>query len=88
MARRRVVSTVNNGYKEAKEVEQTFPFTLAKVVFPLAQQGDVMEKTRNKAKKFFKLDKLGQRILHVARSIAKDRKERADRSFERRMMLS
>ncbi len=47
-----------------------------------------MEKTRNKAKKFFKLDKLGQRILHVARSIAKVRKERAERNFERRLMLN
>ena len=47
-----------------------------------------MQKTRNKARKFFKLDKLGKRILHVARSIAKERKERAERSFERRMMLT
>ncbi len=47
-----------------------------------------MQKTRNKARKFFKLDKLGQRILHVARSIAKERKERAERAFERRMMLT
>ena len=47
-----------------------------------------MEKTRNKAKKFFKLDKLGQRIMHIARSIAKERKERAEKSFERRMMLN
>ena len=83
-----VAITVSNGYKETKEVKQTFLLSLAKVIFPLAQQGDVMEKTRNKAKKFFKLDKLGQRILHVARSIAKERKERAERSFERRMMLS
>jgi len=29
-----------------------------------------MEKTRNKAKKFSSLDKLGQRVLHIARSIA------------------
>ena len=47
-----------------------------------------MEKTRNKAKKFSRLDKLGQRILHIARSIAKERKERAERAFERRMMLN
>ena len=37
-----------------------------------------MEKTRNKAKKFSSLDKLGQRILHIARSIAKERKDRAE----------
>jgi len=47
-----------------------------------------MEKTRNKAKKFSSLDKLGQRILHIARSIAKERKDRAKRAFERRMMLN
>ncbi|HRC60902.1 MAG: hypothetical protein IPP59_04925 [Betaproteobacteria bacterium] len=47
-----------------------------------------MEKTRNKAKKFSSLDKLGQRILHIARSIAKERKDRAERAFERRMMLN
>ena len=47
-----------------------------------------MEKTRNKVKKFSRLDKLGQRILNIARSIAKERKERAERAFERRMMLN
>lgn len=47
-----------------------------------------MQKTRNKARKFFKLDKLGKRILHIARSIAKERKERAERAFERRVMLT
>lgn len=47
-----------------------------------------MEKTRNKAKKFSSLDKLGQRIIHIARSIAKERKDRAERAFERRMMLN
>ena len=47
-----------------------------------------MEKTRNKAKKFSSLDKLGQRVLHIARSIAKERKDRAERAFERRMMLN
>ena len=47
-----------------------------------------MQKTRNKAKKLFPLDKLGKRILQVARSIAKDRKERAERAFERRTMLT
>jgi hypothetical protein len=47
-----------------------------------------MEKTRNKAKKFSSLDKLGQRILHIARSIAKERKDRAERAFERRLMLN
>ena len=47
-----------------------------------------MEKTRNKARKFFKLDKLGQRILHAARSIDKQRKERAERAYERSMMVA
>lgn len=47
-----------------------------------------MGKTRSKARKFFNLDKLGQRILHAARSIDKQRKERAERAFERRMMLN
>lgn len=42
-----------------------------------------MEKTKSKARKFLKLDKLGQRILHAARALARERKERAQRAFER-----
>lgn len=44
-----------------------------------------MEKTKRKAAQFLKLDKLGQRIAHAARALAKQRKERALRSFERRL---
>ena len=81
-------STVSDGHKKTMEVKQTCRVSPAKVIFPLAHQGEIMEKTRNKAKQFFKLDKLGQRIMHIARSIAKERKERAEKSFERRMMLN
>lgn len=45
-----------------------------------------MEKTKSKAKKFLKLDKLGQRIAHAARALARQRKERALRAFERSLM--
>lgn len=46
-----------------------------------------MQKTRSKASKFLKLDKLGQRIAHAAKALAHQRKERIERSIERRMML-
>ncbi|UCV12497.1 hypothetical protein KI614_04550 [Dechloromonas denitrificans] len=45
-----------------------------------------MEKTRNKVRKFLKLDKLGQRVAQAARSINRQRKERAIRAFERSLM--
>ena len=45
-----------------------------------------MEKTKSKAGKFLKLDRLGRRISHAIRAMEKQRKERANRSFERQMM--
>lgn len=45
-----------------------------------------MEKTKSKAKKFLKLDKLGQRIAHATRALAKRRRERLERNFERRLL--
>lgn len=45
-----------------------------------------MEKTKSKDRKFLKLDKLGQRIAHATRAITKQRKERAERSYERSLM--
>jgi len=45
-----------------------------------------MEKTKSKARKFLKLDRLGQRILHASRAIARRRKERAMRAFERSLL--
>lgn len=77
---------VSNSYKESKQVEQTRSGTLDRVIPPSANQGDNMEKTRNKAKRFFKLDKLSQRIAHAARAIDRQRKERAVRAFERSLM--
>jgi hypothetical protein len=59
---------------------------LDKVIPPSANEGEIVEKTRNKAKRFFKLDKLSQRIAHAARTIDKQRKERALRAFERSLM--
>lgn len=47
-----------------------------------------MEKTKNKAGKFLKLDRLGQRIAHATRAIAKRRKERLARDYERRLLLT
>ena len=46
-----------------------------------------MEKTKRKAAKFLKLDRLGQRIAHATKALARQRKERIQRSIERRMML-
>ena len=45
-----------------------------------------MEKTKSKAKKFLKLDRLGMRIAHAQKYLAKHRKERAEKAFERRML--
>ncbi len=45
-----------------------------------------MDKTKSKAKKFLKLDRLGQRIAHATRAIAKRRKERLERNYERRLL--
>jgi hypothetical protein len=45
-----------------------------------------MKKTKEKAARFFKLDKLGQRIAHATKALARQRKERAERDFERRML--
>lgn len=45
-----------------------------------------MEKTKSKARKFLKLDRLGQRILHATRAISRRRKERAMRAFERSLL--
>ncbi len=46
-----------------------------------------MEKTKRKLKKFFKLDKLGQRIAHASKAFDRQRKERLLRNYERQMML-
>lgn len=45
-----------------------------------------MEKTKSKVRQFLKLDKLSQRVAQAARSINRQRKERAIRAFERSMM--
>jgi hypothetical protein len=45
-----------------------------------------MQKTKSKAQKFLKLDKLGQRIAHATKAFAKQRKERMERSYERRLL--
>ena len=47
-----------------------------------------MQKTKSKAQQFLKLDKLGQRIAHATRAIAKRRKERLERNYERRLLQS
>lgn len=46
-----------------------------------------MEKTKRKIKKFFKFDKLGQRIAHASKAFDHQRKERLMRNFERQLML-
>jgi len=56
------------------------------VISPTKHEGDIMQKTKSKAARFLKLDKLGQKILQISRSIAKTRKERAERSFQNRLI--
>ena len=81
------LNPVNHRYKVGKKAKQTVCYTLAKVNFPICpQRRHLMEKTKSKTGKFLKLDRLGQRIAHATRSIAKRRKERAERSYERRML--
>jgi len=67
-------------------VKQTAAAGLAKVIPPTALKGDIMEKTKSKVKKFLKLDKLSQRIRHAAKSLDRQRKERAVRAFERSLL--
>ena len=45
-----------------------------------------MEKTKSKAKRFLKLDRLGLRIAHAQKYLEKRRTERLERSFERSML--
>lgn len=45
-----------------------------------------MQKTKSKAAKFLKLDRLGRRIAHAVRAMSKERKERVTRSFERSLL--
>lgn len=60
---------------------------LAIVKQSLAHDGDTpMEKTKRKAAKFLKLDRLGQRIAHATKALARQRKERLERAFERRLL--
>ena len=43
-------------------------------------------KTKSKAKRFLKLDRLGMRIAHAQKYFTRRRKERAERAFERSML--
>ena len=45
-----------------------------------------MEKTKSKAKRFLKLDRLDMRIAHAQKYFARRRKERAERAYERSML--
>ena len=45
-----------------------------------------MEKTKSKARKFLKFDQLGMRIAHAQKYFARQRKERAERAFERTLL--
>lgn len=45
-----------------------------------------MNKSKQKTKRFLSLDKLGKRIAHAQKSFAKQRQERAEKSFQRSMM--
>lgn len=47
-----------------------------------------MEKSKRKPAKFPKFDRLSQRIRQATRAIAKKRKERAQRAFERSLLLT
>lgn len=73
-------------YKGTKKVEQTPATAGPKLTSPPANKGDIMEKTKSKARKFLKLDRLGLRIAHAQKYFARQRKERAARTFERSML--
>jgi hypothetical protein len=78
--------TVSKCYKVFKEVAQTPAADCIKLISSSATQGDIMEKTKFKAKRFLKLDRLGLRIAHAQKYFARHRKERAERAFERRLL--
>jgi hypothetical protein len=53
---------------------------------PSVTQGDIVEKTKSKARKFLKLDRLGMRIAHAHKHFMRQRKERAERAFQRSLL--
>ena len=77
---------VSQCYKASKKVEQTPAAARIKLFSSSATKGDIMEKTKSKAKRFLKLDRLGMRIAHAQKYFAKRRKERAERAYERSML--
>jgi hypothetical protein len=77
---------VSERYKAGKKVEQTTLGSRSTLSSQSATKGDIMEKTKSKAKRFLKLDRLGLRIAHAQKYFAKHRKERAERAFERSML--
>ena len=77
---------VSQCYKASKKVEQTPAAARIKLSSSSATKGDIMEKTKSKAKRFLKLDRLGMRIAHAQKYFAKRRKERAERAYERSML--
>ena len=77
---------VSKRYKAGKKVAQTSFGSRSKLSSQSATKGDIMEKTKSKAKRFLKLDRLGLRIAHAQKYLAKQRKERAERSYERSML--
>jgi len=78
--------TVSKCYKAFKEVAQTPAAGRIKLNSSSATHGDIMEKTKRKAKRILKLDRLGLRIAHAQKYFAKHRKERAERAFERSLL--
>lgn len=80
------IAPVRERYKANKKVEQTPTTAGIKLFSSSVTKGDIMQKTKNKAKRFLKLDRLGLRIAHAQKYFAKRRKERAERSFERSML--
>lgn len=73
-------------YKATQKVEQTFVPRRSKLASPQATKGDIVEKTKSKARKFLKFDRLGLRIAHAQKYFARQRKERAERAFERTLL--
>ena len=73
-------------YKATKKVEQTFTRQDPTLTPPQVKKGDIVDKSKNKAKKFLKLDRLGMRIAHAQKYFTRQRKERAARAFERSLL--
>ncbi len=72
--------------KQARKLNRRSPRPALNCLRRQPPKETIMEKTKSKAKRFLKLDRLGLRIAHAQKYFAKRRKERAERAFERSLL--